>query len=286
MKRARSIQLLLPGLLFWLSLNGCEGCLEENPLGSETNPYPDQTPPKVSFAELTDNATLVRLEQPIDIEASDPPRPFRGPLSGHEKISGLAKVELFVSETLLEVDTRPPWGFTWKTKDYADGRYTLNAVAHDSAGNTGNARIAVRLENTIVIEEVQLTGVEDNSSATDPLEAEVHLFDSSHRFLGCTGDKSGMAEVDFSGILYRLDAYFHKSSREPVAFSDLMADTVYFELIENDIDPCPDPSRGSGLIRDDLVGRSPRIAVTALTQPRTFQFDKVAHLKMRKGRPK
>ena len=283
MKNSTFLWLTGLGIAVWLQGFGCE--CKDNMLGSESNPYPDQTPPKISFKDLADNATLVRLEQPICVEASDPPRPFHSPFDGHEKISGLAKVEVFAAGTLLGTGTGDPCKFIWKTMDHVAGRYTLTAVAYDSAGNSASASLRVRLAETILIEEIQLRDVRDNSSSSDPLEIEIHLFNASTRFLGCAGEKSGMGSVNISGTLYKLDAYLLKSALEPIAYEDLAADSVYFEVIENDIDACPNSNRGSGLLADDLVGKSLRLAARDLGQRQTFNFGRVDRLSMRKGRP-
>jgi len=112
------------------------------------------------------------------------------------------------------------------------------------------------------------------------LELEVHAFDAdSGRFLGC----APVAEADYSGVRYRVQAPFLKSKELPAderSPSELLVDldvvgrTLVFVVTERDAAHCNDPYQQN----EDLVGISEGIPVAALSPPKALAFDRVVLL--------
>ena len=103
---------------------------------SLNSPPVDETPPNVAFA-LSDGSQVADLVT-IAINASDN--------------VGVSSVELFVNGQRLGTDTSEPYRFSWDTTTQPNGNVTLEARAHDAAGNTGTASITVRVNNPEVEE--------------------------------------------------------------------------------------------------------------------------------------
>lgn len=63
---------------------------------------------------------------------------------------GVTKVELYVNDSLIASDTTAPYSFYWDTTDFADGNYTLYAIASDAAGNAGqSSQVHVTIRNSL-----------------------------------------------------------------------------------------------------------------------------------------
>ena len=61
---------------------------------------------------------------------------------------GVTRVELWVNGVMYASDATTPFGFTWDTTTYANGVYTLQAVAYDAAGNqASSAPISLTVAN-------------------------------------------------------------------------------------------------------------------------------------------
>ena len=61
---------------------------------------------------------------------------------------GVTRVELYAGSTLISTDTSPPYSFSWDTGGFANGGYSLSALAYDAAGNVGaSAPIDVSVAN-------------------------------------------------------------------------------------------------------------------------------------------
>lgn len=62
---------------------------------------------------------------------------------------GVARVDLVVNGTTYATDTTSPYGFSWDTRQLADGAATLKAYAYDAVGNyTGAQAVSVTVSNT------------------------------------------------------------------------------------------------------------------------------------------
>ena len=83
---------------------------------------PDSVPPTASISSPADGATVFGPTT-VTVNASDD--------------RSVASVDLLVDGTLVGTSTTAPYSFTWNAN--AVGTHTLQAVAHDGAGNTGNS---------------------------------------------------------------------------------------------------------------------------------------------------
>jgi hypothetical protein len=106
----------------------------------------------------------------------------------------------------------------------------------------------------------------------------VHIYEyGTERFLGCSGDHSGLNYVDEPGILYRVRACFQKpdNHEEALTYEDIQNRMIYLKVIEDDDNACP---AQDSIPPDDLVGTSPPFPGSSLFPPRTMQFGDVKHL--------
>ena len=144
------IELYLDGVLFaqsnsasatfsWDTLNSTDGThsLEAraydaaNNVGSKfisvevrNSPVEDAIAPSVAITSPSNNSSLGRTTK-ISISASDN--------------VGISKVELFIDGKLFGTSTSESSSFTWNTSKVAKGAHTLQAYAHDAAGNIGSS---------------------------------------------------------------------------------------------------------------------------------------------------
>ncbi|GJQ24338.1 hypothetical protein BIY37_03800 [Candidatus Brocadia sapporoensis] len=64
--------------------------------------------------------------------------------------AGISKVELFINGALYATGTTEPFDFSWDTKSYPDGIYSLEARAYDSSENMGKSEeIVVSVSNPV-----------------------------------------------------------------------------------------------------------------------------------------
>jgi hypothetical protein len=99
----------------------------------ENAPDIDTTAPVASITSPSNNATISGVIS-VSISASDN--------------VDVSKVELYINRNLYVSDSSSPYTFTWDTTKYANGTYTLTAVAYDSAGNIGqSATVTVNVLN-------------------------------------------------------------------------------------------------------------------------------------------
>jgi len=96
----------------------------------------DTTAPTSSI-NLTNGATVFGT-QIVDVAATD--------------AVGVTKVELYVAGKLLATDSSAPFSFVWDTTTSANGAKSIEARAHDAAGNVGSASVSVTVDNLIVID--------------------------------------------------------------------------------------------------------------------------------------
>jgi thermitase len=95
------------------------------------SPPVDDTAPSVSF-ELANDSLVADLVT-ISVHATDD--------------TEVSAVELFVDGKLLGTDTTAPYQFSWDTTEHPNGTITLEARAHDAAGNTATATLTVVVDN-------------------------------------------------------------------------------------------------------------------------------------------
>jgi subtilisin family serine protease len=99
----------------------------------DTAPATDTTAPVVSITSPATNTTVCGVIS-VSISASDN--------------VDVSKVELYINGNSYASDSSSPYPFAWDTTKYANGTYTLRAVAYDSAGNIGqSATVTVNVLN-------------------------------------------------------------------------------------------------------------------------------------------
>lgn len=97
---------------------------------------PDVIPPTVSLTSPSEGSTISGNTN-VTVAAAD---------NDH-----VTKVELYVGDNSVGSVTAAPYKFTLSSGAFADGNYTLKAVAYDSAGNKTNSSILVSINNGSMI---------------------------------------------------------------------------------------------------------------------------------------
>jgi len=90
--------------------------------------------PTVEFINPAENAVL-SADSLVEVSAID--------------AGGIAKVELYANEQLLDTLSAAPWSTNWELESIADGDYTLRAVASNTTGKTAEASRAVKVQKHI-----------------------------------------------------------------------------------------------------------------------------------------
>lgn len=67
---------------------------------------------------------------------------------GKSKAPKISKVEFFIDDTLFYTDTKTPYKTNWDTTGYADGVYTIKAVATSDTGEMSSDSVIVTVNNT------------------------------------------------------------------------------------------------------------------------------------------
>ena len=82
--------------------------------------------------------------------------------------AGIAKVDIYVNDSLLGSATQTPYSAQWAVDKAADGAYTLKAVATDTNGKTATATINVSVQKIPVAPEVPKTPYTGTVSSITP----------------------------------------------------------------------------------------------------------------------
>jgi hypothetical protein len=98
------------------------------------NTAPDTTNPTVAITAPASGATVSGTIS-IDATASDN--------------VGVTQVQFLVGSTVISTDTSAPYSASWNTTSYANGSYTLSAVARDAAGNSSTVTRTVTVSNAV-----------------------------------------------------------------------------------------------------------------------------------------
>jgi hypothetical protein len=102
----------------------------------EVRETPDVVAPTTTITSPTNSATLIGTTT-ISASATD--------------AVGVTHVDLFINSVFTGTQSSAPYEFVWDTTTYANGSYTLEAVAHDAAGNHATSSpIKVTLDNPII----------------------------------------------------------------------------------------------------------------------------------------
>jgi len=146
-------------------------------------------------------------------------------------------------------------------------------------------REAMRISSArfILIKEIMVTNETDGFGS---LEVEVHIFEragNTVRFLGCSGQNSGLRGVDVSGTNYIVNAFFQKPPKGEgrLTYEEVKDKTIFIQVIEDDFGPCP----GELVFGDDHIGTSANFSGGILTTPQKMQFDNVPNLVIAIGEP-
>ena len=135
---------------------------------------PDQTAPAVSIDSPVSGAALNGTAQAA-VTASDN--------------VAVAKVELYLGESLVGTGTTAPYNFSFNTRNLADGAYNLTAKAYDAAGNVSAVSTPVSVNNSA--DQNFYFGWYDNASGGM----------RTWVILGNPGDVTQHAEVYIGGVL-------------------------------------------------------------------------------------
>ncbi len=101
--------------------------------GSVPDP-PEDLPPTVTILTPEDG-DMVSGTVAVDVSASDD--------------IGVSAVELYLDGDVIATDTSTPFSFSWSSTLDRDGAHVLEAVAYDTAGNTGTSpAVAVLVDNS------------------------------------------------------------------------------------------------------------------------------------------
>jgi subtilisin family serine protease len=102
--------------------------------GSSTTPS-DTAPPTANIIAPSNGSTLSGTVN-VSVSASDN--------------MGVAKVECYINGALAATSSSASASFSWNTTGFANGSYTLQAKAYDTAGNVGtSAPESVSVQNTV-----------------------------------------------------------------------------------------------------------------------------------------
>ena len=129
----------------------------------------------------------------------------------------------------------------------------------------------------IAITEIEVANESDTGTF---LEVEVHLYDAHNGFfLGCSGERDGLAHVDESGVPYFATAFFGRppDGSDLLTVDELVGRDVFVVVVEDDHEPCPVPTNEGSfdLITDDLIGVSPVFRGEDVDFGVAFGFDNV-----------
>jgi len=92
----------------------------------------DKTPPQVTIINPK-NGQVVSDTVKIQVKATDN--------------VGVLKVEYYIDGKKVGENTKSPYEYNWDTTQYENGNHTIQVKAYDKAGNVGNAKITVNVQN-------------------------------------------------------------------------------------------------------------------------------------------
>jgi subtilisin family serine protease len=111
---------------------------------------PDTNPPAVQITAPASGSVLSG-DVVIDVSASD--------------TVGVARVELYLNGTGVATNASAPAAFSWNTLAYANGSYTLKALAYDTVGNVGtSALIPITVQNADTVAPIATIAAPANGS--------------------------------------------------------------------------------------------------------------------------
>jgi len=121
----------------------------------------------------------------------------------------VTKVELYVGGSLLGTATTSPFQFSWDTTKLANGSVTVEARAHDAAGNVGKSQISVNVDNVAVTPKldasaptVVITSPSDGATVSGTVKVNVSAKDDiGVTALSCVIDGRVVATVNGSGTM-------------------------------------------------------------------------------------
>jgi len=138
--------------------------------------------------------------------------------------------------------------------------------------------------DTIYVREIRVTGESDQLFGSS-LEVEVHMYwqfkPDSVMFLGCSGERSGLRNVDASSVHYvDLAGWFQKppGGVDTLTLADIQNKNIYLITSEDDANPCPAQYGGVFPFSDDLIGQSEIFSGSQLSTLKLLKFGRVNHL--------
>lgn len=156
-------------------------------------PIADAITPTASISLA--NGAMVSGTQSVNVNATDN--------------VAVTKVELYVAGTLLGTSSVAPYQFAWDTTRLANGSVSVEARAHDAAGNVGKSQISVNVDNVAVTPKldasaptVVITSPSDGATVFGTVKVNVSAKDDIGVIaLSCVIDGRVVATVNGSGTL-------------------------------------------------------------------------------------
>ena len=245
---------------------------EHGNVGSaERTVHLEDFPHVVVTSPVNRNESLGHASVDVQVEVTD-----RSPVSVEFSIDG-TPIEAGPSMSGAGCAERCSFTQEVDTLPFADGEHQLEVVATDSFGRSHTFATPLSFADIPYVSQIEVVDEFDFNL----LDIEVHIYDAdTGQSLGCSGRDSGMAGVDFNDISYQVVGFFQSNATlTPLRASAISGRQVYLEVIEDDVNPCPDGVDGE----DDLVGRTSALDGDSL--PRTMQFGDVPFLQLDVGRP-
>ena len=169
--------------------------------------------------------------------------------------------------------------YTWDNRDVAAGAHDIEVIASDPLGHALSWSTQVSLADVPYISDIGVTG-EDDFFGT--LEVEAHLIDgSTGEWLGCSGEGSGLREVDGNDVVYPVAAWFERPDTPILTLDSLGQRQLRVRVIEDDNGPCPGPE----VAEDDFIGESASFSSAQIDSLDALSFGNVIHLELATGRP-
>ena len=164
-------------------------------LGGQSYVTDDAVEPALSII-TPQNGTNVFSKMPVKVNASDN--------------YGVVKVEFYVDDVLMSVDTEGPYEWIWDAKDASEGEHSLKVVAYDTNGNSAQQVViikVIKVEGIVTYPNPYIKGKSLNeiiNFSNLPKEAAIRIYTISGELVKTIKHKDiadgGSEEWDISGV--------------------------------------------------------------------------------------
>jgi len=108
----------------------------------------DTQAPQVSIANLKHGDTVSGL---VTIEANIVDKVSPAKKIIQKAPSGIQKVEFYIDDILVKIDTEYPYTYDWDTTQYANKNHKITVIAYDNLNHTGSTSIEVEVSGGIEV---------------------------------------------------------------------------------------------------------------------------------------